>query len=937
MRIGEAAVFGALLTAGTLAAPARAAPEQALDEVVVTGSRLTRSTEEATGPVTVLDKADLERGIPDSLGEILLSLPLQNGATQTLNDNDNDGATRVNLRGLGPDRTLVLLNGRRFVFGGTGADQSVDLDMIPLSMIERVEISTSGATSIYGSDAVAGVVNVITRRNFTGLETSGAYHVSERGDGAVRTGHALFGADSARGNFIVGLEYLHQDGVLQSARAYSSHVESLAAPNGPMVDTGSLNNPYGFFVLPVPNVLDPSGLGSGWYTRIPNASGRGLNAYKVFDPATDLYNYAPQAYLQTPTERGIVWVSGRYELGSSTEWFVEGLFHRGHTAQQYSPATYSSFNLGAAPTDPQSGNHQFIPASNYYNPFGSDLIGVISTLSSGGPRTFDQHLATYRVVSGLRGSLGTWQWNGAVTWAQSDADEYLTGMVLRRNVRNAVGPSGIDAAGNIVCGSPDPATGLVSQANIVPGCVPLDLFDGPQGASKRQLAYIERDLRSFGRNRHIVTELSLSGPAGHLPAGDVQWALGAEYRRESASNVQDPQAAGGVTGFVTADVPNPSIYSSRELFAELRAPLLEHLRGVESLELVAGARYSRYSAFGGTNSLQGGLHWRVSPHITLRGGYSTVFRAPGLSDLFQSQVEEARPITDPCGSNPTAEQRIHCAAAGVPAGAYVQSVNEPVDVIFGGNPGLRPERGTSWTSGFLLRGSEASGWTMSVDYWRVQLRDALDSPGPDHIVDQCAATGSAACALIERATNGSIIRIDSTEHNLTHQTQYGLDLSTAVHTDLPWGTLAATLSGAWLLAVRIDDFVSGVSTQSAGTRDDNGVAWPKIRMKGTLDWRLGPWRLAYNAQFIDSMVECGDKNLIPYLLPTDCRTISSRLYHDLFATYEWRSGVRLNVGVENILDTRPPFVNTSYSANTDASIYALLGRTYRVSLGYRLR
>jgi iron complex outermembrane recepter protein len=279
---------------------------------------------------------------------------------------------RESISGLGPDRTLVLLNGRRFVFGGTGADQSVDLDMIPLSMIERVEISTSGATSIYGSDAVAGVVNVITRRNFTGLETSGAYHVSERADGAVRTGHALFGADSARGNIVVGLEYLHQDGVLQSARAYSSHVESLAAPNGPMVDTGSLNNPYGFFVLPVPNVLDPAGLGSGWYTRFPNATGRGLNAYKVFDPTTDLYNYASQSYLQTPTERGIAWVSGRYELGSSTEWFGEGLFHRGHTAQQYSPATYSSFNLGAAPTDPESGV-QFIPASNYYNPFGSDL------------------------------------------------------------------------------------------------------------------------------------------------------------------------------------------------------------------------------------------------------------------------------------------------------------------------------------------------------------------------------------------------------------------------------------------------------------------------------------------------------------------------------------------------------------------------------------
>ena len=161
-----------------------------LEEVVVTGSRLVASVEQATGPVTILDRTDLERGLPDSLGEVLQSLPLQSGATQNLNNNDGDGSTRINLRGLGPERTLVLLNGRRFVFGGLGADASVDLDMIPLSMIERVEISTSGATSIYGSDAVAGVVNVITRQNYSGFETGGTYHVSEHGDGAVRTAHA---------------------------------------------------------------------------------------------------------------------------------------------------------------------------------------------------------------------------------------------------------------------------------------------------------------------------------------------------------------------------------------------------------------------------------------------------------------------------------------------------------------------------------------------------------------------------------------------------------------------------------------------------------------------------------------------------------------------------------------------------------------------------
>jgi iron complex outermembrane recepter protein len=364
---------------------------------------------------------------------------------------------------------------------------------------------------------------------------------------------------------VVGFEYVKQNTVLQGARPYSAHVESLASPAGPVVDTGSLNSPGGFFVLPVPNVLDPTGVGTGWFTHIAGSTGRALNDYRPFDTSTDLYNYAPQAYLQTPTERGVLWVSGCGDLGSSVEWFGEGLFHRARTEQQYSPATYSSFNEGAAPSDPVSGQ-QYIPASNGYNPFGTDVLGVISTLSSGGPRTFDQHIATYRTVLGLRGRLAQWRWEGSVTWAQSDANQYSTDEVLRANVRNAVGPSGPDATGKIVCGMPDAATGLVPSANIIPGCVPLNLFAGPLAVTPDQLAYIERNLRDFGRNRHIVADLAITGAFGRLPAGELQWAFGGQYRRESGSYVLDPQIGEGITGFVTTGIPNPSIFTSREAF-----------------------------------------------------------------------------------------------------------------------------------------------------------------------------------------------------------------------------------------------------------------------------------------------------------------------------------------------------------------------------------
>ena len=243
-----------------------------------------------------------------------------------------------------------------------------------------------------------------------------------------------------------------------------------------------------------------------------------------------------------------------------------------------------------------------------------------------------------------------------------------------------------------------------------------------------------------------MTELSLSGPGGQLPAGDVQWAFGAEYRRESASNVQDPQAAGGVTGFVTADVLDPSVYSTRELFAELRAPLLQHLRLIEGLELVSGARYSRYSAFGATNSLQGTalasqperhaarwlLHGLPSPGTF--GSVSVASRG-GAAHLRSLRIEShSRTTHSLYGGRRT--RRLLCSGCQSARGRHLRWQPAPAS-----------RARDHWTGGLLLRGADAPGWTVSVDYWRVQLGDALDSPSPLDIVNQCAATGSAACAL----------------------------------------------------------------------------------------------------------------------------------------------------------------------------------------------
>ncbi len=209
-----------------------------LEEVVVTGSRFARALADETGPVIVVTSADIERAATDAIGKVLQALPVQTGATTNTNDNSGDGSTRINLRGLGDQRTLVLLNGRRFIFGGLGADSSVDLNTIPIALIDHVEIFGSGASAIYGSDAVAGVVNIITRKSFSGMEVGSDYRVGDRADGAIRTAHILGGLDGERGDLIAGIEYVNQSAVSQASRAYSAHVESLVSPTGPVVQTG---------------------------------------------------------------------------------------------------------------------------------------------------------------------------------------------------------------------------------------------------------------------------------------------------------------------------------------------------------------------------------------------------------------------------------------------------------------------------------------------------------------------------------------------------------------------------------------------------------------------------------------------------------------------------------------------------------------------------
>jgi iron complex outermembrane receptor protein len=910
-----------------------------LEEVVVTGSRIARLVDEATGPVIVVDSTDLKRTPADSIGKILQALPLQTGATRnTQVNNGGDGSTRLNLHGLGDERTLVLLNGRRVVFGGIGADSSVDLNMIPLGMIERVEISPSGASAIYGADAVAGVVNILTRGDFSGVELGSDYSLSAAGDGGIATAHALAGMNGDRGNITIGAEYVSQNGVGMSRRDYSRYVEALATPNGPVVHVGSLNVPQGLYRVPRGNVL---GLNPGPYTTVSGTSGRGANDFRPIDFTQDLFNYAPYNFLQTPSRRGAVWLQARHALTRSVELFAEGLAHHSESHQQIAPSTYSTLQNGAAPLDPTTGE-QIVPANNYYNPFGVDIPRALRRMVEGGDRLFREVSEAERVLLGLRGNLGAWHWETSLVWARNRTESFETGVTLRTAAALAVGPSGPDAAGHIVCGTPDPATGIVPSDHIIDGCVPLNLFGGlgPDGSgtiTPEQLSYINRNLHNRGVNEQRLADAILTGPFGRLSAGYISWAFGVQYREETGKLALDPLNSLGVSGSAgNSQLPTEASFHAQEVFAETRVPLLAHLPAARSLDATLGARYSRFSAFGATTTYQGGIRWSPVKDFTIRGGYAKVFRAPTTLNLYATQSTEVVVVDDPCGSNPSPSQQINCAANGVPGGSYVQGDRPVAQVTLGGNPHLVPETGDTWTAGLLVELPWLDGSRAALDYYRARLNNAIDIRNDGTIVNECANSGArAACGLIRRAVDGSIIGVDTRYANLSRLSTDGIDFSVRLSKSLPrLGTLSGNLTANYLANFQRTSFVGAATSALAGTTDGS-VSWPRWRAQAALDWSWQGWGASYSARYIGHLHECGDTS--DFLKPTDCRVVDDRIYHSVTASHRWSSGMTVSLYVTNIADTPPPRINLSSNANTDPAIYDVLGRVYSVRLSYSFR
>jgi iron complex outermembrane recepter protein len=943
-----------------------------LEEVLVTGSRLRRKDLTSPAPVVILTREQLQASGKVVLGDVLQSLPAQANGINAQWNNEGDGSVRLSLRGLGPRRTLVLLNGRRFVASGTGADDSVDLGAIPAAAVERVEVLLDGASPIYGSDAMGGVVNVITRRAWSGAEVAAYTGTSSRRDGttydlSLTAGHA---GDSA--SLLVSLGWSKQEAIWSADRPWSQYGWSYDAngTNSPLGQVGPYAVGNGYtpsgraFTVEDPGVTLPN---PGDDPRIDRYN-QLVTAYPdatsfVPDPTQplgwrpwrgdalpryggDQYNYQPENYLVTPWQRYSLFASGDVRLGARARAFAE-LSWVGRESEQ---------KLAPEPVDTVSDGVE-LSASNRYNPFGVDLWNVRGRLLGLGNRSYAQRVDTVRAVLGLDGSapdgwgpLEGWRWSAAAILGKSRAREAKRGYTRISALGAALGPS-YDYGSP---GSPDWGCGT-GPGDRIAGCVPVNLFGGSGELTAAERAAITFDGAAHGSNDLVSYQVNADGDLlslwGDRPAG---LALGYEYRSVRGRFDPDPVT---LSGDASTD-PGERMRGSQdvhEAYAELALPLVAGISGLDLLELQAAARVFHYSAFDPGWTWKLGARWRPFRDLTIRGTLSTAFRAPSVRELSYEKASYHSLALDPCsGVDFMGDPAPVSPWCGELAGEV-----EPLPVVTveeHGNPRLSPETARVLTAGLVLEPRFAPGLSLTFDAYRIDIDRVIQDVGD--ALSQCYPLAADVrphfCQYVERdpATH-ALTRLVFTPVNVGNERMWGLDLAARYQLGTPVGHLGLRLEGTYLGRY---DLVQpdGTVIHARGTYDlsswmPGGFLLPIWKGNAGATWELGGLAAGADVRMLGGFRECaGVSGNIPSYdtVGNSACSFEHGYEHHVPPHFTWDAQVRygldsgagrteLAVGVRNLMDAPPPRVYANGFFPSDPG-YDFVGRYFWLRLSHRL-
>lgn len=942
-----------------------------VDHIVVTGTRITRRDFESASPiVTVMPELFESVGAP-TVEAALNRLPqLVPSFGSTSNNPGNDGQAFVDLRGLGPTATLVLLDGRRLIpANGSGV---VDVNLIPPTLIERVEIISGGASAVYGSDAVAGVVNFRLRESFEGFEIGGFYGQTERGDGEQWDTHLTAGTTFAggRGSVYGFVARSDRAGVSHGDRDFSRYAfDYVGAGNGTLgpgdafiaggsgvLEEGlaflptSGGNPisqaafdelfasYGFAPgsVPLQSVLGFNGDGS-LFTRGNFAPGSAANFRDVQDPllASDRairYNFAPGNALQLPLERTSGFGRLSFDISDSVRLYADGLYGDYSVSQQLAPA----------PVD-----FVVMPRSNPFIP--ADLALLLDSrpspdadffwfkrVSELGLRISENEYSVYQGTVGLDGYLSdAWRFDAYVQYGENHQTRRQSGNALRSRVEELTFASDGGAA---ACGGFD----IFGRGSISAACADYIAVDG------------EDDIRM----EQFIAEASVEGALIELPAGDLRAAIGLMHKRDRYSYTADPIAAQllpdgrvDIAGFNARDDVSGED-DNTDVYIEALAPLLADRPGAVSLDAGLGYRHSQYDQAGSADAWKAELLYRPVEPLRIRGSYQSAIRAPSITELFTPQLPGFFNLgtqRDPCeaasaarnGPDAVAVEAL-CLAQGVPA-ELLPDLQQPINIVpgfTGGNPDLRPEDAETWTFGFVWAPTPSVGrFQAAIDWYRIEVDNAVAVVSAVEIIALCFdpranpgfASDQSWCTFFSRnPETGEIVDAFEINRNLGQLKTSGIDLQLDWSLPLGPGTLAANWLVSWLDSFERSAGTGAPTEELAGAISFlPGTSLPEWKSLLSVSYTWQGMSVSARTRYIDAMA---DTSVPEFDIP-------SRTYVDLFASYDFGpgpfDGLRLGVGIENVADRDPPIVASSFAANTDPQQYDVLGRRYFVSLNYR--
>ncbi len=922
---------------------AMAADEGAtIEEVVVTGSRIKRKDFVSNSPVSTLAGSQFAITNTVNVEALLNALPQMVPGLDRTSNNPGNGTATVNLRGLGSGRSLVLINGKRVI--PTTAGGTVDVNSIPVNLIENVEVLTGGASAIYGSDAVAGVVNFILKDDFSGVAFSSGYETTEKGDADIFSSDLTIGGnfDDGRGNMVINFHYTDREDLFQGDRdfAFFAQFDDVDANGNPiLIDGGSTGIPSMAIFSGALGTFSPDSFG---ITFNPDGSIRPFET----GPVNDFYNYAPVNYIQLPQERYQITSMGHYDITDTVEVFGMAMFTSSKVPQQLAPTPIfqvSSFTIDGSPF--LTAESQQVLSDAFGDGDDPDANGIDATgggallrrrLLEVGPRISDDEFTSWQLQVGLRGSMNNWDWEVYGQTGDVRFSNTQEGNVNRDRFDQAL----------LLDLVADPTGGTcmdTSSSGSTIGCAPINIF-GQGNISAAGAAFLRVAVQAHAIYEQTILGASITGDTSEwfeMPGG--AGAIGVAAGWESIDNdfefkPSQDLASGQIAGF-NGSPPVAGDFDVTGWFGEVYIPLVADRPGIELLDLELAIRASDYSTAGNVVSYKVAGSYSPMPGLRFRSSFNTAIRAPSIGELFSPQGENFPGSTDPCAAegNPSAAVAPICISTGVPASEVGSvAINLPagqVRELSGGNPDLLEEEAETFSVGIVYSPNFIEGLEFSIDYFDIDIEEAIANfgGGANNVLTICydptdaaGGIGSEFCNVVNRRPDGTIEFVSVTTQNVAGITLKGYDLIVDYTTELAGGSLNVHYVGTRTTEADLEPFEGGRIIECAGNfGNDCGEPQAKYKHRMTANWINDKWEAQVSWRMIGEVDDDDDDETF------FVETIDDTHYFDVVGAYRINEHIKVTLGIDNVLDEDPPILGDNQEqANTWPATYDVFGRTY---------